>query len=57
MTREENTKTATDNSDSNPIEAYDREIKKIGGNRTDIRQRVSLQSRQRVPCTRPAEIP
>lgn len=30
MTREENTKSAIDNSDSNPIEAYDREIKRLG---------------------------
>lgn len=29
MTREENTKTATDNSDSNPIEECDREIKRL----------------------------
>lgn len=29
MTQEENTKAATDNSGSNPIEAYDREIKRL----------------------------
>ena len=29
MAREENTKAATDNSDSNPINAYDREIKRL----------------------------
>ena len=29
MAQEENTKAAIDNSDSNPIEAYDREIKRL----------------------------